>query len=70
MVYMRLSQDVPQALKTALPKHLKAKGVIISPAKKAFRLVIHKDIPDAGIDTLCEAVADILGDAAKTKKLQ
>ncbi len=42
MVYMQ----VPDALKSTLPERLMAGNIRISPAKKMFRLVVHKDIDD------------------------
>ena len=53
MVYVKLPDERTAGLKPYLAK----KGFIISPAKKSFRLVIHKDIPGQAIDQLADAVA-------------
>jgi hypothetical protein len=39
-----------------LPAYLREKDIIISPAKKGFRLVLHKDIPASGIERLALGV--------------
>ena len=52
MVYMYLPSD-----KCAdLPVYLRAQDIIISPAKKGFRLVLHKDIPASEMDRLALGV--------------
>ena len=52
MIYMYLPAD-----KVAdLPAYLRVKNIIISPAKKGFRLVLHKDIPASEIDRLALGV--------------
>ena len=52
MVYMYLPSD-----KCAdLPASLRAQDIIISPAKKGFRLVLHKDIPASEMDRLALGV--------------
>ena len=52
MVYMYLPFDRC----ADLPAHLREKDIIISPAKKGFRLVLHKDIPASGIERLALGV--------------
>ncbi len=52
MVYMYLPSDK----RHDLPAYLRAQNIIISPAKKGFRLVIHKDIPASEIDRLALGV--------------
>jgi hypothetical protein len=39
-----------------LPAYLRAQDIIISPAKKGFRLVLHKDIPASEMDRLALGV--------------
>ena len=56
MVYMHL----PDHKRDGLKPYLAARGIIISPAKQAFRLVLHKDIPDQATDQLADAVASYL----------
>ena len=56
MVYMHLPDHKRDGLKPYLAKQ----GITISPAKQAFRLVLHKDIPDQAADLLVEAVASYL----------
>lgn len=53
MVYMHL----PRSHCAGLKPYLAEKGIVISPAKQAFRLVLHKDIPDQATDQLADAVA-------------
>ena len=59
MVYMHL----PDHKRDGLKPYLAARGIIISPAKQAFRLVLHKDIPDQATDQLADAVASYLRQA-------
>ncbi len=59
MVYMQ----VPDNLKSSLPVTLQAHNITISPAKDMFRLVVHKDIDDAGISALAEGVAQAANSA-------
>ena len=56
MVYMQL----PENKRDGLKPYLEAKGIIISPAKQAFRLVLHKDISDQATDQLADAVDSYL----------
>ena len=53
MIYMYLPEDK----QPALPAYLKTKNIIISPAKKGFRLVLHKDIPATEASRLATDVA-------------
>ena len=53
MIYMFLPDDK----QGELPGFLRARDIIISPAKKGFRLVLHKDIPAAQTDRLAKGVA-------------
>jgi len=53
MVYMSLPDDRTRGLKAFLAEE----GLVISPAKQAFRLVVHKDIPEQAVDQLADAVA-------------
>ena len=61
MVYLQL----PEARSSGLKAFLSERGIIISAPSRSpdpkFRLVIHKDITDASIDSLVEGVADYLG---------
>jgi len=59
MIYIHL----PAPLQDGLKPFLAAQGITISPAKRAFRLVLHKDISDQAVDRLTEAVASYLGQA-------
>ena len=52
MVYMYLPSDKC----VDLPAYLRAQDIIISPAKKGFRLVLHKDIPASEMDRLALGV--------------
>lgn len=56
MVYMHL----PDHKRDGLKPYLAEQGIVISPAKQAFRLVLHKDIPDQATDQLADAVASYL----------
>jgi len=56
MIYMQ----VPDALKSSLPAQLRDRNIKISPAKKMFRLVVHKDIDDDDISALLHEVAGIV----------
>jgi threonine aldolase len=57
MVYMYLPSD-----KCAdLPAYLRAQDIIISPAKKGFRIVLHKDIPASEMDRLALGVQTYMG---------
>lgn len=60
MVYMALDEQFSDDIKINLPAKLKTKNITISPAKKAFRLVVHKDISDAGITALIDGVKTAL----------
>jgi len=53
MIYMFL----PEGKQGELPAFLRARNIIISPAKKGFRLVLHKDIPATQTDRLAMGVA-------------
>ncbi len=53
MIYMYLPEDK----QPGLPAYLRAKNIIISPAKKGFRLVLHKDIPAQEASRLATDVA-------------
>jgi len=53
MIYMFL----PEEKQGQLPAFLRARDIIISPAKKGFRLVLHKDIPATQTDRLAKGVA-------------
>lgn len=53
MVYMKLPDDRIAGLKP----YLAEEGLVISPAKQAFRLVVHKDIPEQAVKQLADAVA-------------
>jgi threonine aldolase len=53
MIYMFL----PEGKQGELPAFLRARDIIISPAKKGFRLVLHKDIPATQTDRLAKGVA-------------
>ncbi len=53
MIYMFL----PEEKQGELPAFLRARNIIISPAKKGFRLVLHKDIPATQTDRLAMGVA-------------
>ena len=53
MIYMFL----PAGKQSKLPAFLHARDIIISPAKKGFRLVLHKDIPATQTDRLAKGVA-------------
>ena len=59
MVYMQ----VPEAMKSTLPERLMAGNIRISPAKKMFRLVVHKDIDDDGISAMLHQLASIMATA-------
>ena len=52
MVYMKLPDDRTEGLKT----YLAEQGLLISPAKQAFRLVVHKDISEQAVDLLADAI--------------
>ena len=56
MVYMAFDESVPDRVKTDLPQMLRAHEVTISPAKQAFRLVVHKDISDEAVGRLSDGV--------------
>ena len=56
MVYM----DIPDDRKAGLRLYLAEKGLLISPAKKSFRLVTHKDIPEQAIGQFVDAVASYI----------
>ena len=56
MVYV----DIPEERKTGLRSYLAEKGLLISPAKKSFRLVTHKDIPEYAIEQFADAVASYM----------
>ena len=56
MVYM----DMPEDRKAGLRPYLAEKGLIISPAKKTFRFVTHKDIPEQAIEQFADAVASYM----------
>ncbi len=56
MVYMELPDD----RKAGLKPYLEERGLMISAAKQAFRLVIHKDIPEQAVDQLADAVASYM----------
>jgi threonine aldolase len=56
MVYM----DLPDERKAGLKPYLAEKGLVISPAKQSFRLVIHKDIPEQAVNYLADAVASYM----------
>ena len=56
MVYMKL----PGHKTAGLKPYLAEKGLVISPAKQAFRLVIHKDIPEPAVLKLTDAVASYM----------
>lgn len=53
MIYMYLPEDK----QPGLPAYLRAKNIIISPAKKGFRLVLHKDIPAQEASRLATDIA-------------
>jgi len=53
MVFMRLPEDRQAGLKPFLA----GRNIIISPPKKAFRLVLHKDIDRAGVAGLAAGVS-------------
>lgn len=53
MIYIYLPEDK----QPALPAYLRAKNIIISPAKKGFRLVLHKDIPAPEASRLATDIA-------------
>ena len=53
MIYMFL----PEGKQGELQAFLRARHIIISPAKKGFRLVLHKDIPATQTDRLAKGVA-------------
>jgi len=59
MIYMQ----VPDALKSSLPAQLRDRNIKISPAKKMFRLVVHKDIDDDGISAVLHQLASIMATA-------
>ena len=56
MVYM----DMPDHRKAGLRPYLAEKGLLISPAKKSFRLVTHKDIPEYAVEQFADAVASYM----------
>ena len=56
MVYMNL----PEHKNAGLKPYLEKKNILISPAKQAFRLVIHKDIPEQAIEQFADAVASYM----------
>ena len=56
MVYMKLPDDRTAGLKA----YLAEEGILISPAKQAFRLVIHKDITEQAVEQLADAVASYM----------
>lgn len=56
MIYMHL----PAHKRDGLKPFLAEQGIIISPSKQAFRLVLHKDISDLAADKLAEGVASYL----------
>ena len=56
MVYMHLPDERTAGLKS----YLAEKGLVISPAKQAFRLVVHKDISELAVGQLVDAVASYM----------
>ena len=58
MVYM----DMPDDRKAGLRPYMAEKGILISPAKKTFRLVTHKDIPKQAVEQFVNALASYMGE--------
>lgn len=60
MVYLELDDSLSHDVKASLPEQLYAKGFHISSAKSAFRLVVHKDIPEQAISGFAQAIKSCL----------